>query len=108
VFIIKKEKKGLGVTAETDIVNINYEFIKFNIESEGRKLIGSTKGGLLAKPVQMLLEINDSSDPAVVKVKIGGGGNIKMIDQDVSYKRDISLKKTDADKLRTFLMKLTH
>jgi hypothetical protein len=55
----------------------------------------------------MLLEINDSSDPAVVKIKIGGGTNIKMIDQDVSYQKDIHVKKVHADRLRDFLIKLT-
>ena len=108
VFSIKKGKKGLEVIAETDIANISYEFIKFNVESGGRKLTGSTKGGLLAKPVQMLLEINDLPDPAIVQVRIGGGTTIKMIDQDVSYQKDIHLKKADVDELRDFLMKLMH
>jgi phosphoribosyl 1,2-cyclic phosphodiesterase len=108
VFIIKKGKKVLEVTAETDIANLGYEFVKYNVESEGRKLTGATKGGFLAKPVQMFLEINDSSDPAVIKVSIGGGTNIKMIDKDVSYRKDITLKKADADKVRDFLVKLTH
>jgi phosphoribosyl 1,2-cyclic phosphodiesterase len=107
VFAIKKGKKGLEVKAETDIANLTYEFIKYNVESEGRRLAGSTKGGFLAKPLQMLLEIDESSDPAVVKVRIGGGTTIKMLDKDVSYKRDIGLKKEDASKLREFLAKLT-
>ncbi|MEM3084778.1 MAG: MBL fold metallo-hydrolase [Nitrososphaerales archaeon] len=108
VFSMKRSKKVLEVTAETDIKNITYEFIKFNIESEGKRLVASTRGGLLAKPVQMLLEINDASDPATVTVKIGGGGNIKMIDQDVSYKRDFTVNKDNAGKLRNFLLQLSH
>ncbi|MFQ5940431.1 MAG: MBL fold metallo-hydrolase [Nitrososphaerales archaeon] len=108
VFSIKEGKKGLEVTAETDIVNLNYELIKFNVESEGRRLTGSTKGGLLAKPVRLLLEISDSSEPAIVEIRIGGGSNIKMIDQDTSYQKDIKLKKIDADRLRDFLARLMH
>jgi len=107
VFSIKKGKKALEVTAETDIKNISYEFIKYDVESEGRRIAATTKGGFLAKPLQMLLEIDDSSDPAIVKIKVGGGTNIKMIDQDVSYQKDIHVKRVHADRLRDFLMKLT-
>lgn len=105
--VIKRGDKRIDVSVETDISKLDYEFINYNVQSDGRKVTAKTKGGFMAKPIEMVFEIDDSSDPAIARINISGRKGIKVIDKGVeTYQRNIPLNKDDADKLRNFLATL--